>query len=102
MPSKLLLWKHNTILSILGNVQQNKSEGMGEHVGGGEHLEPWSKWPDTCETRGKFFLQRGDNINNSVQIYVIRCTSCNTGKMHKLTSSQLSSQAQLYLEGSNV
>ena len=58
--------------------------------GKGEQLEAQSQWPDTCETGGKFFLQRGDNTNTSVQVHVIRCTNCNTKKMHKLTSSQLS------------
>ena len=56
-----------------------------EVKGGGKQLEARSQWPDTCETGGKFLLQRNDNTNTSVQIHVIRCTSRNTRKMYKLT-----------------
>ena len=82
------------------HLQGNRGFAHREVQGRGEQFEAWSQWPDTCETRGKFFLQRVDNINTSVQVHVVRCTSRNTRIMHKLTSSQFSlPQMQLYLEG---
>ena len=71
--------------------------------GGGEQLEAQSQWPDTYEMGDKFLSQRGDNTNTSVQVHVIRCTSHNTRKMHKLTSNQFNlPQVQLYFVGGDV
>ena len=68
-----------------------------------EQLEARKEWHDNFETEGKILPQRGDNTNTSAQILVIRCTTRNARKMHKLTSNLLSlPQAQPYLEGGDV